>query len=134
MQSALWLLQGSQHVSWEYHTWVIDVFMLDLLNKPILVLWYLDKCCTLFLLLIFLYKFEYGKLKCMINIYCLDLLYFYYYTNPTCILTLFLYFNKLVLINAFLYTKQTNTYKCSTLTTCNNNKTLKKIFQTDAYV
>ena len=52
----------------------------------------------------------------MIDIYCLDLFYWGYYLNHTCILLL------------FIYIKQTNTYKCfsytykySTLSTKNNN-------------
>ena len=67
-------------------------------------------------------SFEHGERKSMTNIYCLDLLYRDYYIHNTHILMLFLY---------YIYTKQTNTYKCCTLTTC-NNKTL--IFQTNAYV
>ena len=46
---------------------------------------------------------EHGKLKPMINIYCLDLLYWDYYINHTCILMLSLYIlNKLILINVVL--------------------------------
>ena len=80
LQEAVMSAGTTIHVWWD----IIHMFSaLDLLNKLILVSWYLDKCCTLFIcnkkLLIFLYKlifcFKQGELKLITNIYWLKLLH-----------------------------------------------------------